>query len=211
MRAFARTISALLIAFSLGLIPLYGAAAAKDEAEAPKDPLTIFALGDSLMAGYELPPGVSVPALLEEKLREDGYCVNVINAGVSGDISESGRNRLGWTLAGLEDQPDLAIVELGANDALRGIDPATTKANLAAIIEDLQSRGIPVLLAGMMAPPNMGPSYAERFNALFPALAEEYGTALYPFFLDGVATSPELKLDDGLHPNPEGVKVIVTR
>ena len=176
--------------------------------------ITILGFGDSLMAGYGLAPGESFPAQLETALKARlGAPVRVINAGVSGDTSAGGRARLDWVLASLpDDPPDLLILELGANDALRGIDPALTRANLAAILKTLRNRRIPVLLAGMRAPPNMGADYARAFDRIYPELAEEYAVAaFYPFFLDGVAAERELNQADGIHPTAEGVAIIVAR
>lgn len=180
------------------------AAAAADDAR-----LSILALGDSLSAGYNLSHDAAFPVQLEEALREKGYDVTVINAGVSGDTTAGGLSRLDWTLG--DDVPDVTILELGANDALRGLPPAQVEANLAAIIEGLQARGSRVLLAGMLAPPNMGADYAEAFNAIYPALADRYDTALYPFFLDGVAGQTALLQSDAMHPTADGVAEIVRR
>ncbi len=176
--------------------------------------ITILGFGDSLMAGYGLAPGESFPAQLEAALEARlGTPVRVLNAGVSGDTSAGGRARLDWVLAALpEGPPDLVLLELGANDALRGIDPGVTRANLAAILDDLRRRNIPVLFAGMRAPPNMGADYARAFDAIYPELAEEYGVAaFYPFFLDGVAAERALNQADGIHPTAEGVAIIVAR
>lgn len=170
------------------------------------DALRLLALGDSLTAGYGLADAETFTVQLEAALLAQGYDIQVINGGVSGDTSAGGLARLDWALA---DQPDLALVELGANDGLRGIDPAETRDNLAQILERLQSEGIPTLLAGMMAPPNLGQEYGATFNAIYPELAEQHDVPLYPFFLDGVATDPALNQDDGIHPNARGVAVIV--
>lgn len=170
------------------------------------EPVRILALGDSLTAGYMLSPGDAFPAKLEAALKAKGYDVRLINAGVSGDTTAGGRARLGWALI---DKPDRAIVELGANDALRGIDPALVRDNLDAILSELAARGVDVFLAGMMAPRNMGPAYVEAFDALYPALHEKYGVPLYPFFLDGVIEQPALTFHDGMHPTAAGVDVIV--
>lgn len=183
---------------------LSGGAAAQTTPE-----LTVLALGDSLTAGYNLPHDAAFPVQLEAALRDQGHAVRVINAGVSGDTTAGGLARLDWTLA--EGTPDLTILELGANDALRGIPPAQAKANLSALIDGLQKAGSRVLLAGMLAPPNMGPEYTRAFAALYPDLAAQHGTALYPFFLDGVAAQPKLLLSDGMHPTAEGVAEIVRR
>lgn len=179
-------------------------------APAAADPVRIVALGDSLTAGYGLARGDSFPVRLEAALRAEGIDAVVDNAGVSGDTSAGGRARIDWALAPAADgSADILIVELGANDGLRGLDPATTEANLEAIIETAKERSLAVLLTGMMAPPNLGRQYAAEFNAIFPRLAGKYGVALYPFFLDGVAAVPELNQADGIHPTAAGVEIIV--
>jgi acyl-CoA thioesterase-1 len=169
----------------------------------------VLALGDSLTAGYQLKPGQGFVPQLEAALRKQGRDVRVHNAGVSGDTTQQGRARLPWVLSGLKQKPDLAIVALGANDMLRGQPPAQAKANLDAILTDLGKRGIPVLLAGMLAAPNLGPAYAKEFNAIFPALAKKHNVPLYPFFTQGVTAQPQLLLADQMHPNPAGVAVMV--
>jgi acyl-CoA thioesterase-1 len=168
----------------------------------------VLALGDSLTAGYGLAADQAFPAKLQAALRNRGLAVRVINAGVSGDTSAGGRARLGWSLA---DKPAAAIIELGANDAMRGLDPDATRGNLDAIIAELKKRGIAVLLAGMLAPPNLGPEYEARFNAIYPDLAAKHGVLFYPFFLDGVAAVPNLNQADGIHPTAAGVDIIVER
>ena len=173
----------------------------------PVNAQTILALGDSLTAGYGLGPGESFPDQLQAALAEAGRDVNVINAGVSGDTTAGGKGRLGWLISG--DKPDVVVVELGANDGLRAIDPASTKANLADIIEQAQAVGAVVLLAGMYAPPNLGAGYADTFNAVFPSLAETYGVVYYPFFLEGVAGDLSLNQADGIHPTAEGIGIVV--
>jgi acyl-CoA thioesterase-1 len=175
---------------------------------AAKDQL-ILALGDSLTAGYQLKPTESFPAQLQAALQKEGRKVRVHNAGVSGDTTAQGKARLNWVLASQKQKPDLAIVALGANDMLRGQPPAQARANLDAILTDLGKRGIPVVLAGMMAAPNMGAAYAKEFNAIYPALAKKHGATLYPFFTNGVTANPKLLLADGMHPNPAGVGVMV--
>ncbi|PLX98794.1 MAG: arylesterase, partial [Desulfuromonas sp.] len=165
----------------------------------------ITVLGDSLTAGYGLAADDAFPARLGNSLRTAGHAVTVINAGVSGDTTAGGRARLDWLLA---DRPDALIVELGGNDALRGLDPEQTRANLAAILERLQQERIPVLLAGMRAPRNLGREYTAEFDRIFPELAEHYDLLFYPFFLDGVVGSPQLNQADGIHPNAQGVAVI---
>lgn len=169
----------------------------------------ILALGDSLTAGYGLAPAQAFPARLESALRAGGTAARVHNAGVSGDTSAAGRARLAWVLRGLKAKPDLAIVELGANDMLRGLKPAQTRANLDAIVAELTRRRIPVLIAGMRAAPNLGRPYAAAFEPVFPAVARRYQARLYPFFLAGVAGNRTLLQADGMHPNPHGVAVIV--
>ena len=169
----------------------------------------LLAFGDSLTSGWGLAARDAFPAQLERALHAAGRkTVRVIASGVAGDTSAGGRARLAWSLA---DRPDAAIVELGANDGLRGIDPASTYGNLDAILAELKRRGIPVLLAGMYAPPNLGSEYGEAFNAIYPQLAERHGVVLYPFFLEGVAVEPALNQPDGIHPNGDGVAVIVER
>lgn len=168
----------------------------------------ILALGDSLTAGYGLTQGAGFTDQLQKALRDQGHDVAVINAGVSGDTTQGGLARLDWSLA---DNPDMVIVELGANDGLRGLDPQLTKDNLDQILAKLRSRGVKILLAGMLAPPNMGQEYGQEFNDLYPTLAKKHGVSLYPFFLDGVAGVPTLNQDDGIHPTKDGVTIIVDR
>lgn len=170
----------------------------------------ILVLGDSLVAGYQLPADASFPAQLQAALRKENRQVRVHNAGVSGDTSAQGKARLAWVLNSLKKDPDLAIVALGANDMLRGQDVSMTYVNLDAILGEFQRRRIPVILAGMRAAPNMGQKYARAYEAIFPALAKKYDAALYPFFLEGVAASPKLQLADGMHPNREGVAHMVS-
>ena len=196
MRFFAVMIT-FLVAAAMGPMALASAA-----------PITLVALGDSLTAGYGLPPGDGFPDKLQAALKARGHDVIVIDAGVSGDTTSGGLSRLNWSVG---EKADGVILELGANDALRGIRPQETRRNLAAMLEQLKARGLPVLLAGMIAPPNMGPQYGREFNPIYPDLAEEYGARLYPFFLDGVAGTPALNLSDGMHPTSEGVDVIVSR
>jgi acyl-CoA thioesterase I len=168
----------------------------------------ILALGDSLTAGYGLPKRHGFTEQLQTALRAEGRDILVINAGVSGDTSAGGRARLGWALA---DRPDVVMLELGANDGLRGIEPKVTKENLDAILGELQRKGIPVLFAGMRAPPNLGLEYGTEYSAVFKDLAARYDVVFYPFFLDGVAGDPALNQGDGIHPNPKGVAIMVER
>jgi acyl-CoA thioesterase I len=172
------------------------------------EPFHIVALGDSLSAGYLLPPGAGFPEQLGRALTEKGHHVTVMNAGVSGDTSTGGLARLDWAVS---PATNAVIVELGSNDALRGIEPEVTRANLDSIVQQLTDRDIKVLIAGMLAPPNMGDDYAADFNGIFADLSEKYDVLLYPFFLDGVAAERHLNLADGMHPTEEGVGVIVER
>jgi acyl-CoA thioesterase-1 len=169
----------------------------------------VLAFGDSLTAGYGLPPGQGFAPQLEAMLRRNGVRAFVTNAGVSGNTAAQGRARLKWTLDGLKAKPDLAIVALGANDMLRGLPPKQTQADLDAILVELKRREIPVLIAGMLAAPNLGPRYRTEYDSIFPALAREHGAALYPFFLAGVAGNPALALPDRMHPNFQGIKKMV--
>lgn len=171
-------------------------------------PLRIVALGDSLTAGYGLGPGEGFTDQLQAAVRSWGQDVEIVNAGVSGDTAAGGLARLDWSLG---EGADAVIVELGANDMLRGFDPAETRAALDAILKQLKAKKLPVLLVGMRAAPNLGPDYAARFEPIYSQLAEQYGAMLYPFFLDGVAGQPALLQADGLHPNRAGVAVIVKR
>ncbi len=166
----------------------------------------IVAFGDSLTAGLGLPEKDSFPAQLERALKARGQEVKVVNAGVSGDTAAAGLARLDWAMP---DDASAVIVELGANDALQGLDPAATKATLEKIITELKARGLPILLAGMEAPPNLGKDYVNQFRALYADLAQRYDLILYPFFLDGVALDDQYTLGDGMHPNAEGVARIV--
>jgi acyl-CoA thioesterase-1 len=170
--------------------------------------IKILALGDSLTAGYGLLQADAFPNRLEQALIKDGIAVKVVNAGVSGDTSAGGLSRLNWALS---DKPEAVIIELGANDGLRGLEPTETFKNLDAILRILQKRKLAVLLTGMRAPPNLGGDYGQEFAAIFPRLAKKYDVTLYPFFLDGVATLPELNQEDTIHPNVKGVKVVVGR
>ena len=171
-------------------------------------PVKVLVLGDSLSAGYGLAETDAFPVVLEAALKKAGYNVNFINAGVSGDTTAGGRARLAWALA---DKPAVVILELGANDGLRGLEPSETRANLDAILSELGKRNISVLLTGMLAPPNLGREYGVEFNSLFSALARKHNAVFYRFFLDGVAGEPLLNQQDGIHPNRAGVDEIVQR
>ncbi|MEQ8308662.1 MAG: arylesterase [Hoeflea sp.] len=170
------------------------------------DPVRIVGFGDSLMAGYGLNGSEGFPARLQAALEARGHNVEITDAGVSGDTSSGGLARLDWSIP---EDVDGVILELGANDALRGLPPEKTRENLDAMITRLKERGIEVLLAGMLAPPNLGADYETRFNAIYPELADKYDVVLYPFFLDGVTGNPEFLLDDGMHPNANGINTMV--
>ncbi|MBY5649575.1 arylesterase [Rhizobium leguminosarum] len=170
--------------------------------------INLVGFGDSLMAGYQLPPGDGFPEKLQAALKAKGLDVAIANAGVSGDTTTGGLARIDWSVP---DGTDGVILELGANDALRGIPPEESEKNLDQMIARLKARGIAVLLVGMMAPPNMGADYAARFNPIYQKLSDKYGVRLYDFFLDGVALDAGLKLDDGMHPNARGVDVMVEK
>jgi acyl-CoA thioesterase-1 len=175
-------------------------------AGAPGRPIKIVAVGDSLTAGYQLPANASFPAQLEAALKAKGIAVEVINAGVSGDTSTGGLARLDWSVP---EGTDAVILELGANDMLRGIEPKVTRAALEAIVRRLRERRIEILLCGMLAPPNLGPEYARAFNGLYSELAKAHDLVFYPFFLDGVAGDRKLNQSDGLHPTADGIAAIV--
>lgn len=171
-------------------------------------PVRIVVLGDSLVAGLGLKPADAFPAQLERALKERGHAVDVINAGVSGDTTAGGLDRLRWAVP---EKSDAVILELGANDALRGLDPGNARANLDTIITALKAGGSEVLLAGMLAPRNLGETYVRAFDRIYPELAAKHGLILYPFFLEGVALNGKLNLNDGLHPNAQGVAEITKR
>jgi acyl-CoA thioesterase-1 len=183
-----------------------GPAFAQTPAAAPDKPIKMVVLGDSLSAGLGLPASAAFPARLQKALDSKGIKVDMVNAGVSGDTASGGRDRLDWSIP---DGTEAVILELGANDALRGIDPAVTRAALTDILMQLKARKIAVLMCGMLAPPNYGSEYAARFNAIYPELSKSFGVPLYPFFLEGVATEAKLNQPDGLHPTAEGIDVIV--
>jgi acyl-CoA thioesterase-1 len=172
----------------------------------PTVPIKLAILGDSLAAGYGVKPEQSIPAKLEAALKAEGRNVTVMNQGVSGDTTAGGLERLDWMLG---DKPDIVLIELGANDALRGLDPAEAERNLDAIIVKLKREGVTVWLAGMLAPRNFGPDYVRQFDGLYKRLADKYDIPLYPFILDGVAQDPALNQPDGIHPNPKGVDVVI--
>lgn len=171
-------------------------------------PVRIVAFGDSLTAGYLLPPDKSFPVQLETALRAKNHNVAIANAGVSGDTTGAALERLDWSIP---PGTEAVIVELGANDALRGLDPGLARTTLDRILERLRARNIEILVAGMLAPKNWGPDYEREFNALFADLAQKHGALLYPFFLDGVALNADLTLEDGLHPTDKGIAVVVDR
>jgi acyl-CoA thioesterase-1 len=223
-----RSLSRKLTSYAGALLLLQGLAACSGEnnpqaaaSEAPArtaaatapqaDTKLVLAFGDSLYAGYGVRSDESFPAKLEQALVAEGVPAKVVNAGVSGNTTAAALSRLAFTLEGLERKPDLAMISLGGNDMLRGIDPAETRANLTKICEELKRRGIPILLTGMIAAPNMGRDYVDRFNAIYTDLAKTYDATLYPFFLDRVIMDRTLMLPDHVHPNPKGIDVIVSR
>lgn len=195
---------AMLLLLGFGLLLL----AQAPGSSASEGPLRLVVLGDSLVAGYNLAPGEAFPERLQAALQARGMDVVVENAGVSGDTTSSGLARLDWSVG---EDTDAVLLELGANDALRGIAPELTRQNLDRIISLLKERGIAVMLAGMLAPPNMGSDYAARFNPIYGELASRHAIALYPFFLDGVAADPDMNQADGMHPTARGVDRIVER
>ena len=171
----------------------------------------VLAFGDSLYAGYGLQRGQSLPDVIQARLRGQGMDATVVNAGVSGDTSADGRRRLAYTLDRMQTKPDLVLLGLGGNDMLRQVDPAETRANMAAMLDELDRRHIPVILTGMMAPPNLGPDFGTRFNAIWPDLARQHEAVLDPFILQGVLGQRPLMLADGVHPNAVGVSRIADR
>lgn len=197
-KVWRRYILALIIVMAAGL----------PSSAADKKKVHLVAFGDSLTAGYNLPPGADFASQLEAALVKTGYRVRITNAGVSGDTTSGGVARFDWAIP---EDTDAVILELGANDALRGISPAIARKNLETIIEKLKTRNIPVLLAGMRAPANWGADYVKQFDVIYPELAAKHDVLLYPFFMAGVIERPELKLSDALHPNAQGVAEIVRR
>lgn len=212
---FKHSITVWLSIFTLAASFIATGARAQEEPTGLEDALPteqleqvrIVGFGDSLMAGYLLPSNAAFPQKLEKALDDKGYEVTIENAGVSGDTTTGGLARIDWSIP---DDTDLVILELGANDALRGISPDITEKNLDEMLSRLKARGISVILAGMMAPPNMGKDYADKFNPIYPKLAQKYSVPLYPFFLDGVAAQKGLLLEDGMHPNEKGVETMVS-
>jgi len=194
------------LGFFVGSISLISSFAQETTSQEVKTAFHIVGFGDSLMAGYRLDNSQSFPSVLERVLQEKGYRVEIVNAGVSGDTTTSGLARLDWSIG---EGADLVILELGANDMLRGTSPDITRDNLDAMLARLQQRKIPVLLAGMLSAPNMGEKQQHAFNSIYPQLAEKYSVPLYPFFLDGVAANLDLLLPDGMHPNAKGVVIMV--
>ena len=187
---------------SLAITALLSAGIARAE------PVKLVGFGDSLMAGYGLQPGESFPDKLAAALKAKGHDVAMENAGVSGDTTAAGRQRLTYVLDNAKTKPALVLLGLGGNDMLRGIGPDQTRANLDAMLAELKRRGIPVLMTGMIAAPNLGSDYARKFNPIFPELADKYGASLYPFILDNVVTDKSLMLGDNMHPNAKGVKIV---
>jgi len=202
-----RSLFAHILVLTMGLTMAAPALAGSGAGDQLK-PIKMVVLGDSLSAGLGLSASDAFPAKLQKALKDNGINVEMSNAGVSGDTASGGRDRLDWSVP---DGTQAVIVELGGNDALRGLDPSVTRAALSDILARLKARNIAVMLCGMMAPPNYGRDYAERFNAIYPDLAKSFGVPLYPFFLDGVAADAKLNQADGIHPTPQGVDIIVNR
>jgi acyl-CoA thioesterase-1 len=195
-----------MLVLSVVLMTAASGAVAQTPPPAAAKPIKMVVLGDSLSAGLGLAAADAFPQKLQKALKAKGIAVDMINAGVSGDTSSGGRDRLDWSIP---QGTDAVIVELGANDALRGTDPKVTRAALTDILTQLKARKIAVLLCGMLAPPNYGSDYSAQFNAIYPDLAKSFAVPLYPFFLEGVATDAKLNQADGMHPTAEGVDVIV--
>jgi acyl-CoA thioesterase-1 len=198
---FAAAVNSLLAVLFLAVVPVL-------QAHAQSTPVKIAVLGDSLAAGFGVKPAESFPARLEAALKAQGRNVIVLNHGVSGDTTAGGLDRIDWMLA---DKPDIVLVELGGNDALRGTDPKVTEKNLTAIVEKLKAAGVTVWLAGMLAPRNLGSDYVAAFDGLYKRIAEKYQVPLYPFILDGVAQDPAFIQADGIHPNPKGAQVVADK
>jgi acyl-CoA thioesterase I len=192
---------ALLVLFNVAM----GSGMALAQSAADK-PIKMVAFGDSLTAGYQLPPNDAFPAVLARALEARGHKVEIINAGVSGDTTAAGRDRIAWAVP---PETEAVILELGANDALRGLDPAKARENLDWMITTIKAQGADILLAGMVAPRSMGESYFKPFDMMYSALAEKHGLLLYPLFIEAIALKPSLNLADGLHPNAKGVTAIV--
>ncbi|WP_323800259.1 arylesterase [Parasphingorhabdus sp.] len=215
------TLAFLQLLIACGPAPEEGQAALKDvatvstetggeqKAAAKEAEILIVAFGDSLYAGYGLDQKQGFAPELQAALRAAGQDVQVYNAGVSGDTTAAGLRRMDFVIDSLARKPDLVILGLGGNDLLRGLKPADTRANMEAMVKKLQDRGITVMLTGMLAPPNLGAAFGDEFNAIYPALAKKYDTALYPFFMDGLVGHPDLFQADGIHPTAEGIDIIV--
>lgn len=207
-----RLLATLTIAGLLACLVTGGVSAAAVSKQAASDgaaggpPIRLLVVGDSLTAGYGLDRQDSFTVRLEQALIARGHRVRVLDGGVSGDTTAGGRARLGWALA---DDPDAVLLALGSNDGLRGLDPSATYAHLEAMLQSLTARDMPVLLAGMLAPRNLGASYGREFDAVYPRLATDHDVVFYPFFLEGVAMEPHLNQDDGIHPNAAGVDRMV--
>ena len=204
---FTATVNSRIAAF-VALILCLTASMAPATVHAQTEPVKLAILGDSLAAGYGLAPAQAFPNRLQAALKDKGRNVTVINHGVSGDTTMGGLERVDWMMA---DKPDIVMVELGGNDMLRALDPASTERNLDAIMGKLKQAGTTVWLVGMMAPRNFGPEYVNQFDGIYKKLADKHGVPLYPFFLDGVAQEPALNQADGIHPNPKGVDIVVER
>jgi acyl-CoA thioesterase I len=204
-----RLLRVFLTGLVAGLITMAGAASAQTpQAGQIGTPIRLAVLGDSLTAGHGLPAAAAFPVRLQQALKDNGIDADILNAGVSGDTTADGLNRLDWSIP---EGTQAVIIELGANDMLRGIDPKVSRAALEKILEKLKQRRIAVMLCGMYAAPNFGPDYQKSFDAIYPELAKQFDVPLYPFFLDGVASDKSLNQADGIHPTAAGVDVIVKR
>lgn len=206
--AVERLARVLVLMVAVAAVTSSGTALAQTASVTDGKPIKLAVLGDSLTAGYGLPASSAFPVKLQKALQDKGIAVDIVNAGVSGDTTSAGLARLDWSIP---KDTEAVIVELGANDALRGVDPKTARAALEDILKKLKARNIAVLLCGMLAPPNYGADYAAKFNSIYPDLAKSYKVPLYPFFLDGVAAIAKLNQPDGIHPTAAGVDVIVER
>ncbi len=202
-RLMGKQMGALLVLFNVAIVVGFGVPQVKAATDAP---IKLVAFGDSLTAGYLLPPGDAFPAVLAKALAARGHNVEILNAGVSGDTTAAGRDRIAWAVP---PETEAVILELGANDALRGLDPGLARANLEAMITTIKKQGADVLLAGMLAPRSLGEPYFKPFDAMYPELAVKHDVLLYPFFVEAIALKPNLNLADGLHPNAMGVAAIV--
>ncbi|MBI3701556.1 MAG: arylesterase [Afipia sp.] len=206
--AVERLVCAIFVVAAGAVVTISAAALAETNSLKDTKPIKLAVLGDSLTAGYGLPASAAFPVRLQKALKDKGIETEIVNAGVSGDTTSGGRDRLDWSIP---KDTEAVILELGANDALRGVDPKVSRAALEDILKRLKARNVAVMLCGMYAPPNYGAEYAAQFNSIYPDLAKSYGVPLYPFFLDGIVGDGKLNQSDGMHPTAEGVDAIVRR